>query len=97
MCVCVCVCVCVIIIIILRLYLCVRPCVMGGHRKSLDLEPKAAASLRHWRLEATERMPLCMLAKVLATGKTTSKFNVTDMNEIRVDTYFSWGPDSEAA
>ena len=38
-----------------------------------------------------------MLAKTLATGKTTSEFNVLDKNEIRVDTYFSWGPDSEGA
>ena len=37
------------------------------------------------------------LGKTLTTCKTTSEFNVTDMNEIRVDTYFSWGPDSEAA
>ena len=60
----------------------VRACVTGGHWKSLDLEPKAAASLRRWRLEATETMPLCTLAKALARGKTTSEFNVLDKNEI---------------
>ena len=48
-------------------------------------------------MEATARMPLCTLAKVLATGKTTSDFNVLDKNKIRVDTYFSRSPDSEAA
>ena len=74
----------------------VRLCT-GGHRKSLDLEPKAADSLGHWQLEATERMPLCTLAKALATVKVTSEFNVLDKNEIRVDTYFSLSPDSEAA
>ena len=42
-------------------------------------------------------MPLCTLGKALTTGKTSSEFNVTDMNKIQVDTYFSWGPDSEAA
>ena len=75
----------------------VCPCVTEGHRKSLDLEPKPAASLGHWRLEATEMMPLCTLGKALATGKTTSEFNVLDKNKIRVDTYFSLSPDSEAA
>ena len=35
----------------------------GGHRSLLDLESKAAASLGHWQLEATERMPLCTLDK----------------------------------
>ena len=69
----------------------------GGHGKSLDLEPKVAASLGHWQLEATERMPLRTLAMALATGKTTSEFNVLDKNEIRVDTYFSLSPDREAA
>ena len=59
--------------------------------------PRAAASLGHWRLEATERIPLCTLAKALAMGKTTSEFNMLDKNEIRVDTYFSLSPDSEAA
>ena len=78
----------VVNVIILRFYLCVHPCVTEGHRKSLDLEPKAAASSGHWRLEATERTPLCTLAKALATGKTTSEFNVLDKNEIRVCTYF---------
>ena len=43
------------------------------------------------------RTPLCTLAKALATGKTTSEFNVLDKNEIRVDTYFSLSPDGEAA
>ena len=76
----------------LRLYLCVR-----ASRKLLDLDPKAAASLGHWRLEATERTPLCTLAKALATGKTTREFNMLDKNEVRVDTYFSLSPDSEAA
>ena len=38
-------------------------------------------------MEATERTPLCTLAKALATGKTASEFNVLDKNEIRVDTY----------
>ena len=66
-------------------------------RKEFDPEPKVAASLGHWRLEATARMPLCTLGKALTTGKTTSEINVTDMNEIRVDTYFSWGPESVAA
>ena len=33
----------------------------------------------------------------IATGKTTSEFNVLDKNEIRVDTDFSRSPDSEAA
>ena len=75
-------------IIVLRFYLCMHPCVMEGHRKSLDLEPNAVSSLGHWRLEATERMPLCTLAKALAIGKTKSKFNVLDKNEIRVCTYF---------
>ena len=70
---------------------------MGGHRKSLDLKSKAVACLGHWRLEATARMPLCTLAKALAMGKTTSEFNVPDKNEIRMDTYFWRGPDSEAA
>ena len=37
-------------------------------------------------LNVMTRMPLCTLAKALATGKTTSEFNVLDMNEIRVDT-----------
>ena len=62
--------------------------VTGGHRNLLNLEPKAAASLGHWRLEATARMPLYTLAKALATGKTTSEFNLLDKNEIRVCTYF---------
>ena len=48
-------------------------------------------------MEATERMALCTLAKALATGKATSEFKVLDKNEIRVDTYFSLSPDSEAA
>ena len=68
-----------------------------GNRKSLDLEPNAAASLGHWRLEATERMPLCTLAKTLAMGKTMSEFNMLDKNEIRVDTYLSRSPDGEGA
>ena len=79
----------------------VCPSVTGVHRKSLDPEPKPAASLGHWRLEATERMPLCTLAKAVATGKTTSKttskFNMVDKNEKQVDTYFSECPDGEAA
>ena len=48
-----------------------------------------------WR--PRRRMPLCTLGKTLTTGKTTSEFNIKDMNEIQVDIYFSWGPDSEAA
>ena len=48
-------------------------------------------------MEAMERMPLCPLAKALATGKTTSDFNVLDKNEIRVDTNLSRSPDGEAA
>ena len=70
------------------------------HGRSLEVaypEPEAAASLGHWWLEATARMPLCTHGKKLTTGKTMSEINVTDMNEIRVDTYFSWGPDIEAA
>ena len=70
---------------------------MGGHQKSVDLEPRAAASLGYWRLEATARMPLCMLGKTLAMGKATSEFNVLDKNEIQMDTYFSLSPDSEVA
>ena len=72
----------------------VRACVTEGHRKSLDLQPKTAASLGHWRLEATARMLLCTLGKALATGKATSEFNVLDKDEIRVDTYFSLSPDT---
>ena len=63
-------------------------CVTEGHRKSFDLKPKATASLGYWQLEATERMPLCTLAKAIAMDKTTSEFNVLDKNEIQVDTYF---------
>ena len=48
-------------------------------------------------MEAMERMPLCTLAKALATGKTTSDFNVLDKNEIRVDSYLYERPDGEAA
>ena len=69
----------------------------GVHRMSLDPEPRAAASLGHRRLEATERMPLCMLTKALATGKATNEFNVLDKNEIQVDTYLSRSLDGEAA
>ena len=42
-------------------------------------------------------MPLCTLAKALATCKTTSEFNMLDKNEIRVYTYFSLSLDSDAA
>ena len=48
-------------------------------------------------MEATVRMRLCTLGKALATGKTTSEFNVPDTKEIRVDTYLSERPDGEAA
>ena len=75
----------------------VCPLVTGAHRKSLDPEPKPAASLGHWRLEAMERMPLGTLAKALAMGKTTSEFNLLDKNEIQVDTYLSELPDGKAA
>ena len=40
-------------------------------------------------MEATERMPLCTLAKALATGKTTNEINVLEKDEIRVDTYLT--------
>ena len=43
---------------------------------------KAAASLRHRRLEATERMPLCTLGKALTTGKAKNEFNLLDKNEM---------------
>ena len=62
------------IIIIIKIYivcLSVCPFVTGVHRKSLDPEPEAAASLGHRRSEAMERVPMGTLAKVLATGKTT--------------------------
>ena len=57
---------------------------LDDKRKSLDSEPRAAASLGHWWLEATERMPVCTLVKALTRGKATSKFNVQDKDEIRV-------------
>ena len=48
-------------------------------------------------MEATAKIPLCTLGKALTTSQAMSEFNVTDMNEIRVDTYFSRCPDNEAA
>ena len=79
-----------IIIILLRFLMSLRPCVTEGHLRSLDLEPKAAASLGHWLLETTERMPLCTAGKALhvVTCKNMSIFNVLDNNQIRVCTYF---------
>ena len=82
------------IIILLRFFV-VCPFITEVYRKSLDLEPEAAASFGHWRLEATERMLLCTLAKALEMGKTMIEFNVLDKNEMRVDTYLSEGPDCE--
>ena len=75
----------------------VCPFVSGVHRKSLHPKPKPAASLGYWRLEATERIPLCKLVKAQVTGKTTSEFNVLDKNEIQVYTNLSERPDGEAA
>ena len=84
--------------IILRFILSVRPCVCSGRSPEVARSwTKPAASLGHWRLEATERMPLCTLGKALTTGKDTSEFNVLDKNEIRVDTYLSERPDGKAA
>ena len=80
-----------VIIIYIKLFV-VRPFVTGVNRKSLDPNPRAAASLGHWRL-----MPLCTLAKALATGKATSELNVLDKNEIRMDTFLSEHPDGEVA
>ena len=77
-------------IIILRFLL--SACLSGVHRKLLDPEPRAAASLGHWwlHLEATERMPLCTLAKALATGWTRTRYKWTL-------TSHSERPDDEAA